>query len=287
MSGRSRASAQAVRYPAASLASLRRHLEALAADYDYARHLQRDPLRFVLAHDTVADMEVAGMVAACLAYGRVDRVLVAAGDVLGRMGRRPADFVRGFDATGRAERKIFRGFVHRMTGEDEMRALCAALGGVLREHGRLEPLFAEAMTPGAVTIRPGLEHLVAHLRQRATVAHGSGGEATRRLRFMLPSPAEGSACKRLNMWLRWMVRRQTGLDPGPWTSATADQLVIPLDVHVVRFSHFFGLTNRRTPDWKMAEQVTALLRRLDPHDPVKYDFALSHIGMSGNLLPAV
>lgn len=275
-----------VRYPPAALASLRRHLEALAAEYDYARHRERDPLRFVLRHDDPADMEVAGLIASSLAYGRVDRVLVAAGHVLGRMGAHPAAFVREYDPTGRAERKMFRGFVHRMTGEVEMRALCAALGGLLRLHGRLEPLFAAGMPRGAPTIRPGLEHLVAEIRERATAA-ANVEETTRRLRFLLPSPAEGSACKRLNMWLRWMVRRQAGLDPGPWTSASASQLVIPLDVHVVRFSHFFRLTDRRTPDWKMAEQVTALLRRLDPNDPVKYDFALSHIGMSGSYLPAV
>lgn len=281
-----RANTPSVRYPAAALASLRRHLDALAAEYDYAHHRDRDPLRFVLRHDDPADMEVTGLIAACLAYGRVDRVLVAAADVLGRVGARPAAFVRDFDPSGRAERKIFRGFVHRMTGEHEIRALCAALGEVMRLHGRVEPLFAAGLPPRATTIRAGLERLVAEVRERATAAAGTG-EATRRLRFLLPSPADGSACKRLNMWLRWMIRRQAGLDPGPWTSASASQLVIPLDVHVVRFSHFFGLTDRRTPDWKMAEQVTALLRRLDPLDPVKYDFALSHIGMSGSYLPAV
>lgn len=273
-----------VRYPPASVPSLRRHLDALVEHYDYAAHLARDPLRFVLSYDDAADMEVAGLVAACLAYGRVDRVLVAAADALSRMGTRPAAFVRDFDPKGRAERKLFGDFLHRMTGPDEMTALCAATGGAIRLHGCIEALFAQGMTPQATTIRPALEHLVADLRAHAMTATGG---VTRRLRFMLPSPSEGSACKRLNMWLRWMVRRQVGLDPGPWVSARPGQLVVPLDVHVVRFSQFFGLTRRRTPDWKMADEVTALLRRLDPLDPVKYDFALSHIGMSRSYMPAV
>ncbi|MEJ7405412.1 DUF2400 family protein, partial [Staphylococcus epidermidis] len=95
---------------------------------DYAAHLQRDPLRHVVVHDDPRDIEVAGLLAACLAYGRVDRVLISVADVLGRMGERPAEFVRNFDESGRAERKAFRGFLHRMTGEAEIRVMCAVLG---------------------------------------------------------------------------------------------------------------------------------------------------------------
>lgn len=271
---------------ARAVASLRRHLDIMAAEYDYSAHLLRDPLRFVLGYAEAADQEVAGVVAACLAYGRVDRVLVSAADALARMGPHPARFVHAFDPRGRAERRVFRGFLHRMTAESEMRALCGALGAVLREHGSLENLFAQGIAPSDPTIRGGLAHLVATVRTHAR-GTASAARDTRRLRFLLPSPQEGSACKRLNMWLRWMVRCQPGLDPGVWRAARPAQLIIPLDVHVVRLSRFFGLTTRRTPDWKMAEEVTATLRKLDANDPVKYDFALSHVGMSRAFLPAV
>jgi uncharacterized protein (TIGR02757 family) len=283
--GRSRSRRASIAERPAALRSLRRHLDVMAAEYDYAAHLQRDPLRHVVVYDDPRDVEVAGLFAACLAYGRVDRVLVSVADVLGRMGAHPADFVRDFDPRGRTDRKAFRGFLHRMTGDAEIRHVCAALGRVLRELSSLENLFARGMP--AATIRPGLQAFVETVRAYAFESAESDARTLRRLRFLLPGPAEGSACKRLNMWLRWMIRRQDGLDPGPWTAARPSQLMIPLDVHVVRLSQFFGMTSRTTPDWKMAEEVMTVLRLLDPEDPVKYDFALSHIGMSRAHLPGV
>lgn len=272
---------------AGAMLTLKYHLDVLAAEYDYAAHLLRDPLRYVLEFDDARDVEVAGLFAACLAYGRVDRVLISVSAALARMGSSPADFVRGFDACGRAERNVFRGLVHRMTGAAELRALSAAVGAVMREYGSLEALFARGMSGRDETIRSGLQGVVEGIRDKAMAFSGQDPRGHRRIRFLLPSPAEGSACKRLNMWLRWMIRRQPGLDPGPWTSARAGQLVIPLDVHVVRLSRYFGLTSRNSADWKMAEGVTAVLRILDPEDPVKYDFALSHLGMAGTYMPAV
>jgi uncharacterized protein (TIGR02757 family) len=271
-----------------ALASLRRHLDAMAAEYDYAAHLQRDPLRHVVVYDDPRDVEVAGIFAACLAYGRVDRVLISVADALARMGESPAAFARDMDPHGRTERKLFRGFLHRMTGGEELLALSGAVGEVLRVEGSLEAVFAAGMAGARkATIRPGLEALVARIRMSALEIVGEDARARRRVRFMLPSPAEGSACKRLNMWLRWMVRRQAGLDPGIWTAARPAWLIVPLDVHVVRLAQFFAMTRRKTVDWRMAEEVTGVMRRLDPKDPVKYDFALSHIGMSRAFLPAV
>lgn len=268
------------------LRTLRRHLDHLFECYDYAAHRERDPIRFVLAHEDPADQEVVGLVAACLAYGRVDRVLFSIAEVLRRTTASPARFAREFDPRGRAERRAFQGFLHRMTAGVEMHALFSAIGALLREHGGLERVFAQSLPASSRSVKPGLEALVHQLRSHAFAA-ARAPLGTRRLRFLLPSPAEGSACKRLNMWLRWMVRHQQGLDLGLWRSARPAQLIIPLDAHVIRLASFFGLTTRATPDWRMAEEVTASLRRLDPDDPVKYDFALSHIGMSGAWLPAV
>lgn len=268
-----------------ALRTLRHHLDVLVAEYDYAAHLQRDPLRHVVVYGDPRDIEVAGLIAACLAYGRVDRVLVSVGDALRRMTPGPAAFVRDFDPKGQAEKKVFRGFLHRMTGEAELRALCAALGQVLRERGSIEACFAVGQT--APTVREGLQHVVDVVRGAAFACSDGSDRTCRRIRFLVPGPAEGSACKRLNMWLRWMIRRQPGLDPGPWRAARASQLIIPLDVHVIRLSQYLGLTARSTPDWKMAEEVTSTLRLLDPDDPVKYDFAMSHLGMAGMYLPAV
>jgi uncharacterized protein (TIGR02757 family) len=99
--------------------------------------------------------------------------------------------------------------------------------------------------------------------------------------YFFPRPSGGSACKRLNLFLRWMVRRD-GIDPGGWSAVTPAQLIVPLDVHVIRVGQCLGLTRYRSPGWRMAADITAALRLVDPVDPVKYDFALCHLGMLGH-----
>ena len=99
-------------------------------------------------------------------------------------------------------------------------------------------------------------------------------------RFFFPSPASGSACKRLCMYLRWMVRPADGIDLGLWKEVSPAKLVIPVDAHIQRISRFLGFTSRKQADWRMAREITAALRELDSHDPVKYDFSLCHLGIS-------
>ena len=295
--GAGRSSSDAKRSPPAEswLAPERRfllkaHLDALALSYDYPRHVARDPLQFVIRYPDAADAEVAAFVASALAYGIVGRVLHDVENALARMGPSPALFVRGFDPHGHPEKAVFQGFLHRMTGEDEMRALCHALGSALREDGSVEARFARFHSSGAATVREGLEGLVTTMRRdmEQVVLPGIPAEESkrrsRRIRFLLPCPSEGSACKRLNLVLRWMVRRQEGVDLGLWTAARPAQLILPLDAHTVRLSQYLGLTRLTAPNWRMAEEITAALRSLDPEDPVKYDFALCHLGISGDCL---
>lgn len=269
-------------------ARLRAYLDAFVDAYDYEGHLRRDPLQFVLAQDDPRDREVVGLLAAGLAYGIVERVLLSVREALRRLGPRPARVMRDFDPAGRAERRMFAGFLHRMTGEVEMRALCGAVGGVLRAQGSLEALFAEAHSPEDETIAAGLGHVVERLRAEAvgiaaSLAPPRAEWHRRRVRHLLPSPTDGGACKRLNLWMRWMVRDRKP-DVRVWTAARPSQLVIPLDTHIVRLSQYLGFTRRANPSWKMAEEVTAALRALDAEDPMKYDFALCHLGISGDCL---
>jgi uncharacterized protein (TIGR02757 family) len=98
--------------------------------------------------------------------------------------------------------------------------------------------------------------------------------------FLFPAPLAGSACKRLCMFLRWVVRPADGIDLGIWHGVTPAQLVIPVDTHISRICSYLGFTGRSSADWRMAQEITAALRRLDPADPVKYDFSLAHLGIS-------
>jgi uncharacterized protein (TIGR02757 family) len=117
---------------------------------------------------------------------------------------------------------------------------------------------------------------------RLELTQSCGATMTHGLRHFLPSPLEGSACKRLNLYLRWMVRPDDGVDFGLWPQIPTDRLIIPLDTHICRIGQFLGLTRRKTPDWKMAEEITRSLRAISPDDPVQYDFVLCHMGISGN-----
>ncbi len=260
---------------------LRKHLETLYRTFD-VRSISPDPLEVVRRYDHPADQEVVGFLAAGLAYGRVDQILKSLERLLGLVGPSPAQFVRNFDWTRDAGR--FRGWYHRFHGPRDAAMLFLLLSRALGRHGTLEALFAAGDDPSAPDIGPGLAAFCEQMLDAADLPAGpgvSGGRLSARapVRFFFPSPAGGSAVKRLNLWLRWMVRGGDGLDLGVWSSVDRARLIIPLDTHVARIAHNIGLTNRTTPDWKMAQEITSRLRRLDPTDPVKYDFAICRLGI--------
>jgi uncharacterized protein (TIGR02757 family) len=250
---------------------LRARLETLVRTYDL-RFLASDPLGRVLGFPDPDDREIGGFLAAALAYGNVKQILANLDDLFARMEGRPAAFIRGF--TPARDAPALAGFRHRWTSGEDLAALCALLSPALAEHGSLGSLFGRCRRSGEPTVREPLGRFV-----EALLAYAPALPRVARVRTLLPSPASGSACKRMNLFLRWMVRNGDGIDCGLWRGVPPSALVIPLDTHVARISGFLGLTQRKTPDWRMAEEITGSLRRLDPADPVKYDFALSRLGI--------
>lgn len=249
---------------------LRGRLDRLRGTYNRLEYVRPDPVEFLHRYDDVPDREVVGLVASGLAYGRVDRILKSVESVLGRLGSSPAAFAR------RAEEKecraLLEGFRHRFTTGDEVASLLLGAGAVLRRDGSIESCFARGLEPGDVTSVPALSRFVAEL----------GGACGDRPKSLLPLPDRGSACKRLHLYLRWMVRRDE-VDPGGWQSVRRSQLVVPLDTHMHRAGLALGLTTRRQADLKTALDITESLRALDPDDPVKYDFAITRIGIRGDI----
>jgi len=243
----------------------RAHLEALLLHVDPSQALARDPVRFPRRYPRFADAEVAAVLAALLAYGRVDLF----GPVLERIFAHldeaggPAAYVDAFDGDPWLDP-----LVYRWNRGGDFTLLFRTLRRVRAEHGSVGALFR----PGPVG--PSLSGAIATLRTSAPAPW------TRGFRTWLTDPADGSACKRWLMLLRWMVRRD-GVDLGHWTHLSPADLVIPVDTHVHRVARFLGFTRRRTADWRAAEEITAALRRFDPGDPVRYDFALAHLGISG------
>lgn len=225
-----------------------------------------------------ADREVVGFLAAGLAFGRVASILASIDAVLNVMTPGPAAFVRAFDPA--RDSAALSGIVHRWTSGRDLAAVMWILRHMLDAAGSIEAFFLQGDDPSAPDVAPGLEAFCR--RARAVDVRPVYGRLPGRpgAHGFFPLPSGGSACKRLNLFLRWMVRRD-GIDLGVWTRVSPARLIVPLDVHVVRVGQCLGLTRRRSPGWLMAADITQSLRRLDPDDPIRYDFALCHVGMAG------
>jgi len=271
----------AVRRPAGrlspDLAGLKPALDRLYLDFN-REDAVADPIQIVRRFPHAADREIAGFLAAGLAFGRVTSVLASIEAVLGPMGRSPAAFVRRFSP--RRDGDALRALGHRWTTGADLVAVVWTLRRMLDEAGSIEAFFARGVDPGAPDVTSALESF--STRARAVDPDPAYGRRPARpgAWYFFSRPSSGGACKRLNLFLRWMVRRDE-VDLGVWSAIAPARLIVPLDTHVVRVGRCLGLTSRRTPGWPMAAEITASLRRIDPRDPVRYDFSLCHLGMMG------
>ncbi len=251
----------------------RRALESLYDRYNRAELIRPDPLQFVYRYSRPADMEIAGFIASCLAYGRVQQIEKDVGNLLERMGASPFEFVKNFDENGRAKLKGFR---HRFNTGDDISYLFELLRGILLKFGGIEKFFASGYNPADKNVIPALSSFCDTLLNMYRDCHNRN--APKGLSYLLPRPEAGSACKRLNLFLRWMVRDDE-VDAGLWKAIDRSKLVVPVDVHIGRLSGILGFHNRKTISLKTAVEITESFAQIEPGDPVKYDFALSRIGI--------
>lgn len=258
-----------------TLIPLRSSLEALYSTFDHV-NAASDPVHIVRRYQSAEDREIVGFCAAALAFGRVASVLHSIESLLAVMGPAPAGFVRAFDpATGR---RRLAPLVHRWIRGRDLAALLVILRRMLEESGSIEQFFLAGDDPMAPDIEAALEAF--STRALETDLRAVYGRIPQRagVRYFFPRPSAGSACKRLNLFLRWMVRRDA-IDLGVWSRLSTARLIVPLDTHVIRLGQCLRLTRYRSPGWNMAADITAALRRMNPDDPVRYDFSLCHVGM--------
>jgi uncharacterized protein (TIGR02757 family) len=236
-----------------------------------------DPVQIVRRYVKPDDQEVVGFCAAALAFGRVASVLNTVGTLARAMGPEPAAYVRAFDPKG--PHPELRAMVHRWIRGADIVALLWLLRQMIDRSGSIEAFFMEGDEPSASDIGGALDSfsrramaldLAAVYGRRVPTRAGVG--------YFFPRPSSGSGCKRLNLFLRWMIRRDA-VDLGAWTRIPPSRLVVPLDTHVIRLGRCLRLTRYTSPGWKMAAEVTASLRAIDPADPVRFDFSLCHVGM--------
>lgn len=245
-------------------------LEALYHRYHDRAFVHPDPLETLYAFSDERDVEIAGFIAASLAYGRVQQILKSIDRVFEIMGREPHAYL-----SMNSQENIchdFSGFCHRFCDDEKMAAFLMGIKSLLQRRGSLRKAFDLGDT-GADTMG-GLQSLVEEILRGSPLDPG----------HLVTRPAKGSACKRLHLFLRWMVRKDK-VDPGIWEDLGAERLLIPLDVHMHRMAGFLGLCARKSADIRSVREITAAFRKFSPEDPVRYDFALTRAGIRENMEP--
>lgn len=244
--------------------ALRSALDKVYDRFNRPEFIDPDPLALVRIYPDPADREVVGLLAAGLAYGRVRSILNSLDRLLPELGPSPATFVDV--SPPRTLLRVTHGFRHRWTSGEDVTELLLGVRSVRRAHGSLQACFLAGLREDESDGRAGLAHLVDELRR--------GGGPCR----LLADPRGGSACKRLHLFLRWMVRKDA-VDPGGWTAVPASLLVVPLDTHMHRVGLALGFTDRKQADGRTALEITQGFRQVCPDDPARYDFALTRPGI--------
>ena len=248
------------------LVRLRPFLDGLYFVYNRRELIHPDPLLFLYRYDDPLDREIAGLVASSLAYGRVAQILGSVSRVLEPMGPRPYHFLSAHPG---ALSRILEGFKHRFTTAGEMEELLVNAARAQREHGSLEGL---------------LRHYLERSHDLLSALDGfSDALSPERRGFpLLTAPRDGSACKRLFLLLKWMVRRDD-VDPGGWNVIAPRDLIMPTDTHIHAIALKLGLTKRKQADLVTALEITERFREVAPDDPTRYDFVLSRFGIRSGL----
>lgn len=245
-------------------------IKRLCGDFATSERIYNDPVEFPHRYSEKRDIEIVGFISALFSYGRVELFKPVIERILGLMDGSPYEFVLEFNHQRDGER--FRDVYYRFQKDRDIVELIKILSKVLKEHKSIERIFSRFYSSKDPNTGRAIEGFSRYLLSLSE-------SPAKGLTQLFPLPSRGSACKRFNLFLRWMVRKDE-IDFGIWKKIPPNKLIIPLDVHISRISISLGLTKRKNPDWKMAVEITEFLKKLDPVDPLKYDFALCHAGMS-------
>ena len=253
-------------------------LDRFYSEYNFKERILHDPIEFPHRYKRREDIEIAGFVASCFAYGKVTLFKPVIERILSVMRGSPYNFLMEFKV--KKDGRLFSGIKYRFNENKDIICLLHIISHQLRNHKSIGNVFkgfykeTDSDTGNALT---GFIDYV--LKTNTSDIYGENLKPDGLLQFF-PSPSKGSACKRMNLFLRWMIRNKD-IDFGIWKGIPENKLIIPLDTHIAKISRCLGFTKRRSYDWKMAVEITDALKKLDPDDPLKYDFAMCHYGISG------
>lgn len=249
--------------------NLRNKLEYHYKAYNKEKH-DSDPVEFPHRYKNDSDIEAAAFLTSIFSYGNVKQIKSTLNRLFDIFDQEPGAMF----LNNKVPYRKIKNISHRFYNEDDIKNILKTIELVYSTYGSLKFLFLLYYFPGDINIKTSLSHFSKNLKNIADKT-----DEKKINKFIFPDPDDGSACKRMNLFLRWMVRKDN-LDFGIWDEVNKSELVIPVDVHISRIARELKLTERKNADWKMAEEITFKLKKYSPLDPVKYDFALCHIGMN-------
>jgi len=243
-------------------------LEKLYRHFNKRELIAPDPLEWVHHYSDQANQEIAALIASSLAYGNVTQILISLKKIFSLLGESPHQFI--LENKGATIRKKLNGFKHRWHTGDDIAGLLASLGKIYKTHGTLLAFFLEFYKPNQSDLNQSLEGFITAIKQNSPIPIREN---------LLPNPALKSACKRLHMFLRWMVRYDA-VDTGLWRVIPASKLIMPIDTHIHQISLAIGLTNRKIANLETAIEITNKFKKISSEDPVRYDFCLARLGIN-------
>lgn len=243
----------------------KKNFETIYKKYNRKEFIHPDPLEFLSKYKNIRDKEIAGLITSSLAYGRVAQILKSAAFALDIMGKSPHSFIK--TNTPAHFLKVFGNFKHRFTTGTELAAFLKTIKLILKEYGSLNNYFLNFYEKDNISLEKAIYKFAEKLNLNSP--------------SLMPSPVKKSSFKRLNLFLRWMIRKDA-IDPGIWKGISPAKLIIPLDTHIFKLAKRINATKRNDTAMKTALEITSFFRKLEPEDPVKYDFALTRIPINKN-----
>lgn len=235
---------------------LKNHLDNLVVEFETSDFIKNDPIQFPHRFQKKQDIEISALISSSLAFGKREKIIEAVEKIHQIMGNEPYNFCQAYK---KSDSKIFKDFKYRYIHGQNIAEVFEGISNIVKNYNTLEEVFLKHHTKEHETVKEGLIGFV--------------GEIITCGNYLLPCPSKKSACKRLNLFLKWMVRKPP-VDLGIWKNIDKSKLIIPLDVHVAKVSRKLCILKRNANDWQSAYEITQKLKEFDPKDPTKYDFAL-------------
>ncbi|MBP7654029.1 TIGR02757 family protein [Candidatus Dependentiae bacterium] len=260
----------------------KKYFDSLLNQTDFKIRILKDPVSSIYNYKKPEDREIVGLLASMFAYGRVEKILKNVDLILKNISnskKSPYEIIT--KSTVKYE-VLFKNFKHRFNSGSDLAVVLYSLKSLLKKYGSLENLFKTGIINDNIDIKKIIINFAGLIRKEFESISEKYNIPLGKTLYLLPTPERGSSCKRLNLFLRWMIRKDN-IDPGVWNKSLGfliPYLIIPLDVHIAKCGRNTGMTLRKTNDWQTASEITEYLKKIEPEDPLKYDFAICHLGMS-------